>query len=421
MKRINPYKYHGSLQSCSSKSHAQRILILGALSRKDVFIKNFFETEIGQDVHHVMIACKQLGYTFKADHLGTQMIAPKSLPDSGTEFLIGESGFALRTLSTVLSFFLDNYTLRGHKTLLKRNHEGLIHSLKAIGFDVLSNDGGLPLMVSLNKEIPSSIQLNGGEGSQFISGLLMLSPFLKKDINIKVKDLTSRPYIDLTIDSIKQFNGIIISNGYSDFTIPGVQKIQAKDIALEGDWSNMAFHLVGAALSGEIVVDGLFMNSSQADKLILSVIEKFGAIIEWESKAVKVIQAKMNPFEIDLTDAPDLFPVLAVLASGAKGVSSLLGTNRLLNKESNRLQSICEMLEVFKVNFKLDGNALLIEGTGSIQGGTIKTYDDHRMAMAAICAGTISKTPITIENEKCIQKSYRNYFQQMDSILANDS
>ena len=422
MKRISPFTYHGRIQSCTSKSHAQRILILGALSKSDVFIEHLFEAELGADVQDVMNVCRKLGYTFSENKAGTQMTAPSSFTQlADTTFSIGESGFALRALSTILSAFMDTYTIEGHKTILTRDHKGLIASLKSTGFEVDSENNGLPIKISHKGNFNSTINIDGSQGSQFISGLLMLSPFLDGVTEVRVSNLTSRPYIDLTRHTIQQFNGVVKGTD-SEFIIPGNQKLTADSIALEGDWSNVSFHLVGAALNGEISVSGLNMNSFQADKIILDILEKFGAKFEFNAAdEIIVSSASKNPIQVNLTDAPDLFPVLSVLACGATGASALKGTDRLINKESNRLRSICEMLDVFGVQHQLAEGTLLIFGTGSINGGNIKTYNDHRMAMAAICAAAISSSDIIIDNRECIQKSYRNYFIHMDSILNNES
>ena len=419
MKKISPYKYHGSISSCGSKSHAQRILILALISRSTLFIKNFIIEEIGNDVQHVLKVCEQLGFTYIQEPDGIQFIAPNSLlihPESN--FNIGESGFALRTLSTVLSALTDSYVIEGEKTILNRDHKGLIESLTNIGFEVNADNNKLPLKISKSESFPSTIEIDGSEGSQFISGILMRSLISLIDIEIRIKNMTSRPYIDLTIKTIEQFNGKVNRENDSTHVIPGRQVLSTDNVTLEGDWSNMAFHIVGAALNGEIVISGLSSLSTQADKIILDVLKKFGAKIVMEkSGIIKVSSALKNPFHIDLSDAPDLFPVLAVLACGANGVSKLHGTNRLLNKESNRLQSICNMLDVFKVNYQSIAHELHINGRGRVNGGNVKTYDDHRIAMAAICAGTIADNAIIIDNEECINKSYKNYFKQMDGIF----
>ena len=419
MKKISPYKYHGSISSCGSKSHAQRILILALISRSSLFIKNFIIEEIGTDVQHVLKVCEQLGFTYIQEPDGIQFIAPNSLlvhPESN--FNIGESGFALRTLSTVLSALTDSYVIEGEKTILNRDHKGLIESIKNIGFEVSADNNKLPLKISKSESFPSIIEIDGSEGSQFISGIMMRSLTSQIDSEIRIKNMTSRPYIDLTIKTIEQFNGKVNRVNDSIYVIPGGQFLKIENVILEGDWSNMAFHMVGAALNGEIVILGLSTLTTQADKIILDVLKKFGAKVEIEkSTKIKVSSALKNPFQMDLTNAPDLFPVLAVLACGANGVSKLQGTNRLVNKESNRLHSVCNMLDVFKVNYQSIANELHINGRGRVDGGNVKTYDDHRIAMAAICAGTIADNAIIIDNEECINKSYKNYFKQMDGIF----
>ncbi len=398
-------------------------MILGALSKSELFIEHLFESEVGTDVKSVMNVFRKLGYSFNETQTGTTMKPPISfrLP-TDTTFSIGESGFALRTLSTALSVFLDAYRIEGHKTILSRNHEGLIHSLRGVGFNVESDQNALPIRVSRGQNMNSIITVDGSEGSQFISGLLMLSPFLKDSTEIRISNLTSRPYIEMTIAVLQEFNCEIISKTESIFQINGNQQIGVDKIALEGDWSSMAFHFVGAALSGEVSVSGLHFNSTQADKVVLEVLNRFGAKIEADFTGdIKVSSVSRNPFQIDLTDSPDLFPVLSVLACGAKGVSTLLGTHRLINKESNRLISICEMLDVFGVQYQIKEDALFIFGSASVNGGKVKTYNDHRIAMAAICAATIASSDIIIDNEECIQKSYRNYFVHMNEILNYES
>ena len=419
MKKISPYKYHGSISSCGSKSHAQRILILALMSRSSLFIKNFIIEKIGTDVQHVLKVCEQLGFTYQQEPDGIQFIAPNSLLiHHESNFNIGESGFALRTLSTVLSALTDSYVIEGEKTILNRDHKGLIESLKNIGFEVNADNNKLPLKISKSESFPSIIEIDGSEGSQFISGIMMRSLTSQIDTEIRIKNMTSRPYIDLTIKTIEQFNGKVNRANDSTYVIPGGQFLKIENVILEGDWSNMAFHMVGAALNGEIVISGVSTLSTQADKIILEVLKKFGAEIEIEkSTKIKVSSALKNPFQMDLTNAPDLFPVLAVLACGANGVSIIQGTHRLVNKESNRLQSICNMLDVFKVNYQSIAHELHINGRGRVNGGNVKTYDDHRIAMAAICAGTIADNAIIIDNEECINKSYKNYFKQMDGIF----
>ena len=418
--RIEPYFYQGCVESCRSKSHAQRLLILSALSRKEVFIEHLFEDRVGDDVVFMISAFRKIGYSFEQNDKGLLMKPPQQqVKHSHMEISIGESGFGLRSFVSVLSHFSKKYVLTGEKTILKRNHSGLIASIKDLGFDVESNHHELPFKITSSDIFLSDLHVDGSKSSQFLSGLLMWSIGCDKDVHIAVSDLKSIPYIDLTLDAISQFNVKVTNNGYRKFIIPGGQQLQCKRVSVEGDWSSMAFHFVGAALNGEVEISGLSLSSKQADRLILKVLREFGADIEFDEAYIKVSKNANKPFNIDLTDAPDLFPVLSILACGANGKSRLKGTNRLVNKESNRLKSICAMLDVFQVEYELSECDISIDGRGVVQGGEIETFSDHRIAMSALCAGTISNASISIDNRDCVKKSYHNYFEDMCGILKN--
>mgnify|MGYP002814604290 CR=1 FL=1 len=418
--RIEPYVYQGRFESCCSKSHAQRILILAALYRKEVFIDHLFESRVGDDVGFMISAFRKIGYSFRENDSGLLMKPPKQNNKySHIEINIGESGFGLRSFATVLSHFSKNYVLTGEKTILKRNHSGLIASIQDLRFHVESHYHELPIKITSPDTFLNDLHIDGSTGSQFLSGLLMWAIGCNKEVHIAVSNLKSIPYIDLTLDTISQFNGKVTNKGYRNFIIPGGQQLQCQRVSVEGDWSSMSFHLVGAALNGEVEIYGLSLNSKQADILILKVLREFGASVELDEAFIKVTKKEKKPFNIDLTDAPDLFPVLSILACGSNGKSRLTGTDRLDNKESNRLKSICAMLDVFQVQYELSECDIIIDGTGEVQGGQIDTFSDHRIAMSAICAGAISNSSIYIDNEDCVKKSYHNYFEDMFGILKN--
>ena len=418
--RTEPYVYRGRFESCRSKSHAQRILILGALSRKEVFIEHFVDSEMGDDVNYMLSAFQKMGYSFEMDDEGVLMKPPKRTAKyAHLEISIGESGFGLRTFASVLSHFCETYTLTGEKTILNRDHSGLIESIQDIGFKVDSVEHQLPLKITSSDAFLNNLHVDGSQSSQFLSGLLMWGVACSTEVHISATKLKSIPYIDLTLDTISQFNGKVNMKDYQGFMIPEGQHLQCERISVEGDWSSMAFHLVGAALNGEVEIFGLSLDSKQADILVLNVLREFGANIEINEDYIKVSNKESKPFSVDLTNAPDLFPVLSILACGAHGPSRLTGKDRLINKESNRLKSICAMLEVFEVNYELTEYDILINGTGRVKGGDIETFSDHRIAMSALCAATISDTSICIDNVDCVQKSYRNYFNEMYGVFKN--
>ena len=189
--------------------------------------------------------------------------------------------------------------------------------------------------------------------------------------------------------------------------------------SIEGDWSGAANHLVGAAISGEITMKGLSIISTQADKSILNALVDFGAMVEVHEHEIKVQQNEKRPFVFDATHCPDLFPPLAILACAAVGTSEIIGLHRLVNKESNRQLSIVNMLNVLGVNYRIVADSIFIEGKGKVHGGTIATYNDHRMSMAGAIAACIASSEIIIDNITCVAKSYPNFFNDLKELSVS--
>jgi 3-phosphoshikimate 1-carboxyvinyltransferase len=229
-----------------------------------------------------------------------------------------------------------------------------------------------------------------------------------------VSNLISKPYIDLTIQLMEEFGVFVTNENYKTFKIAGNQKYVGREIEIEGDWSGAANHIIGAAISGEIKLKGLKADSTQADKICLQIVQQFGAITNWDNGDL-IIKKAQNPapIEVDLTDNPDLFPILAILACAAEGSSTFTGTNRLIYKESNRLQTVEEMLQVFGVSFSTYENSIIIHGKGKIIGDIINSHNDHRIAMAATVAACISENEITVVNPSCVGKSYPKFFNDL--------
>ena len=161
---------------------------------------------------------------------------------------------------------------------------------------------------------------------------------------------------------------------------------------------------------------GLSINSTQADKCILKALEAFGAMVEVHEDKITVKQNEKRPFVFDATQCPDLFPPLAILACAAVGASEIIGLHRLANKESNRQLSIVKILNVLGVNYRIVADSIFIEGKGSVNGGTITTYNDHRMSMAGAISASIASSEIIIDNVACVSKSYPNFFNDLEEL-----
>lgn len=409
MKRIDPFVFNLKIKVNASKSHLQRALALSLLAKNKTKL-------LGCDQSRDVEACKQilrdLGCTIEGNKT-LQITPPIDKKFEQLKISVGESGLALRMFSSIAKLFTKTLIVNAEGSLLNRPVVSLVESLQKTGILVEQSTSIFPLILS-GKMSTEEIHVDGSFSSQVITGLLISTPLLPHDTTIFVDNLSSKPYIDLTLDIMRGFGIEIINKNYKRFEIKGNQEYLGGSYQIEGDWSGAANHIVGAAISGNVQLAGLQEHSKQADKIILQIIQDFGGDIEWKNGDLLVRKSLIKQaFSVDLTDNPDLFPILSILACSALGTSSFIGTKRLIHKESNRLETVIEMLSIFGVEFTLSENKIEIHGRGKVNGGKINCYNDHRIAMAATIASCISTNPIELDNPECIDKSYPSFFNDL--------
>ena len=411
-KTILPFKYQGSLVANPSKSYLQRAIVCAALAKEKT---HFLIDNPSDDVSAALRLLPALGASFQ-----NGIILPTSSANKLDELALscGESGLLLRLMSTIGLGFAKRLILHGEGTLLQRSVVSLVDQLRAIGLQVESNNGFLPIIIE-GEITNTSLSVNASDSSQFLSGLLISLSQRPFDSVVNVSALSSKPYIDLTLDVLKDFGVSVRHEDYNTFYVNGNQLMSSQKNSIEGDWSGAANHLVGAAISGEITMKGLSIISTQADKSILNALVDFGAKVEVHEHEIKVQQNEKLPFVFDATHCPDLFPPLAILACAAVGTSEIIGLHRLENKESNRQRSIVKMLNVLGVNYRIVADSIFIEGKGKVHGGTIATYNDHRISMAGAIASCISTSEIIIDNVDCVAKSYPNFFNDLNELSVS--
>jgi len=242
-----------------------------------------------------------------------------------------------------------------------------------------------------------------------------------------VKHLKSKPYIDLTLDVMKQFGLSVPENkNYEEFIFhKDFSKISPLGTGctynVEGDWSGGAFLLVAGAIAGPITVKGLDMMSAQGDKVIVQALMSANAGIAIEAKGIKVHPASMKSFEFDASDCPDLFPPLVALAAYCKGETILKGVNRLTHKESNRAKSLQEEFGKMGVRIDLKDDLMCIYGGEEIKGTKVHSHHDHRIAMACAVAALKADSETIIENAEAVNKSYPDFYWHLKKLGADVS
>lgn len=329
---------------------------------------------------------------------------------------VGESGLATRLFTPIASLCGKPITITGEGTLLHRPMNMMMEPLRRLGVDVRDGGGFLPIEVCGPMQ-GGRIEVDGSVSSQFVTGLLIALPCVSSDTTILVRGAVSRPYLDMTIDTVERFGVKILHNDYSEFFIEGGQSYLPADLGIEGDWSAAAMILVAGAIAGEVTMNNLSLLSRQADVAICDALVRAGASVINDRDSITVAHRRLSAFEFDATECPDLFPALAALAAAAEGESVIKGTSRLEHKESNRAEAICREYGKLGIEVDIDTDDIMkIRGGDIASDVEVESYHDHRIAMSLAVAALRSSGGITIRDAECVAKSYPEFFEVLDSI-----
>jgi len=408
-KTIHPSSYGGSLQAPSSKSYMQRAVAIALLADGETQIEN---ADFCKDSLAILKIASQLGAKVKISGDTVSILGNRSY--DGKTLSTGESGLGIRTFIPIASLFNQKIQLSGESSLLKRPMNMVEGPLKDLGVSIESNEGFLPISVKGPLK-GGHTKVDGSVSSQVLTGLLIALPQAENDSVLKVNKLQSIPYIDMTLEILKDFGAEIEHEKYEIFKVKGQQKYKARNYQIEGDWSGAAFHLVAAAIAGNVELKGMTITSLQADRAILSALEKSGAQIKYSEESIHISKAPLKAFSFDATHCPDLFPPLVVLAASCEGETQIKGVTRLFHKESNRALALQKEMGKIGIRIHLEGDLMTIRG-GKIKGGKVHSNNDHRIAMAAAVAALLAEEPVEIENAEAIEKSYPAFFRDFESL-----
>jgi 3-phosphoshikimate 1-carboxyvinyltransferase len=328
----------------------------------------------------------------------------------------GESGLAIRMFSPIAALYPAEITMVGSNSLKKRPMGMIEEALNQLGVKCTSTGGFLPLIIQ-GPIVGGNIEIDGSVSSQLLTGLLMALPLAAKNSEVNVKNLKSKPYIDMTIQMLRSFGITIHNSDYKVFSIPGNQKYITQDFTVEGDWSGGAFLLVAGAINGNLTVNGLRTDSMQSDKSVMAALEKAGAKIKTGENHIEISKSELKSFDFDATESPDLFPPLVALASYCDGVSNIKGVSRLIHKESDRAATLKEEFGKMNIGIEIKGDVMSVTG-GRPQGAHVESHEDHRIAMAVAVAALRATGKVYIRDSQCVVKSYPGFFDDLRSLGA---
>lgn len=420
---IRPSQLRGTIQAPASKSSMQRACAAALLNNGETIIHNPGHSN---DDKAAIDIVKKLGAQVVANEEDL-IVKSSGVNPHASEIDCGESGLSIRMFTPLVALSSKEITINGSGSLASRPMNFFGEILPQLNVKVKSQGGKLPL-VTQGPLQPRNIEVDGSLSSQFLTGLLMAySAVDAKDVSIKVNNLKSKPYIDLTLDVMKQFGMNVPENrNYEEFVFhrrAGVNPAPqaATEYTVEGDWSGGAFLLVAGAIAGPITVRGLDLTSTQADKAIVDALMDANAGIAIEAKGIRIHQSPMNGFYFDATDCPDLFPPLVALAAYCKGKTTIKGVSRLTHKESNRAITLQDEFDKMGVMIDLEDDEMIIHGTGKVKGADVHSHHDHRIAMACAVAALRASEETVIEEAQAVKKSYPDFYNDLKSLGASVS
>ncbi len=408
---LMPSSPKGEIRAIASKSAAHRLLICAAFANAPTKIRC---EQLNRDIEATADCLSSLGANIEYKDSFFTVEPIKRIPNEAT-LHCGESGSTLRFLVPIVAALgvKTEFILEGR--LPQRPLSPLRELLEENGIK-FSEQGSNPLICEGKLE-GNDFSISGSVSSQFISGLLFALTLCKNGGSLSIMDkLESAPYVSLTCDALRKFDARITKKG-SAYTVAPTRLLEKpKSFNVEGDWSNAAFPLCAAAIGGDVTVTNINLTSHQGDKRIVDLLREFGAEVEVGRQRVRVRRGELKAIDIDASQIPDLVPVLATVASVAKGTTRIYGAARLRIKESDRLVTVCNMLNALGADIKETEDGLIINGIPSLKGGTVDSANDHRITMSAAVASVACTFPVTIAGAQACQKSYPTFFEDMEKL-----
>ena len=379
---IQPTRLTGTVSAIPSKSQAHRLLICAAFAQQETYLRC---PDTNRDIEATAQCLGALGAEITRDAGGYAVTPARAVPPAAV-LPCRDSGSTLRFLLPVAGALGVDATFQMEGRLPQRPLTPLWEEMTRMGCtltrptpDTLRCRGRLR---------PGAYTLSGGVSSQFITGLLLAFPLIAGASRLEVTGkLESAPYVTMTLGALEQF-GIQAA----DFAVAGGQGyVSPGTVTVEGDWSNAAFFLAARALGSHVAVTGLAPDSPQGDRA-----------------AAALLAGLEEKLTIDAADIPDLVPILAVTAACKQG-AVFTNIARLRLKESDRVESVKDMLLALGGRAEAGENTLTVYGTG-LRGGRVEGRNDHRIAMSAAIAATVCREPVTILGAQCVEKSYPQFW-----------
>lgn len=408
---VLPATIEGRISANASKSAMQRAVAAAALANGKSIIYNPGKSN---DCIAALDVAAKLGASVK--YLQDRIeITGQGIKPIAKAINCGESGLGIRMFTPIAALSAEALTIDGEGSLRNRPVHFFEEVLPLLDVVCETNNGNPPVQIK-GPLHPRDIEMDGSLSSQFLTGLLMAYGATAEDKTISVSNLKSKPYIELTLQLMQHFGVKVRHDNFEKFYFGKKQRFRACNYTVEGDWSGAAFLLVAGAVAGQAEVDNLNIRSAQSDKAILTAIRRAGANVMEGMFTIITERNKLNAFEMDATDCPDLFPPLVALAANCIGTTRIKGVNRLAHKESDRGQTLQEEFGKMGIRIELEGDDMLVYGGTGIRQAEVFSHRDHRIAMACAVAALNADGPVKISGADAVNKSYPEFWRHWQKL-----
>ena len=413
--RIRPGSVSGAVRAPSSKSYTHRALVVGHLSRRT------FRVRCPLDSDDTRATAKSLGRlgSLVTRRPNVWLVRRSSGERMSTRVRVDcrESGTTLRFVAALAALADRPAVITGSDRLSERPIDELLSALRALGARCRHLRGdGFPIEIR-GPIHGGKVSLVASRSSQFASALLLALPTLDDDSSIRLRGtVVSEPYLEATL-AVLAHHGIRVERDGRRFRIPGRQRFSGSGFTVPGDASSASYLWAAAAVGGGTVrVRGLPAEWPQADLAVLDLLEATGATVSWHPDGATVSAGPRRPFRVDLTQAPDLYPLAGVLAATAPGVSRIVGARHVILKESDRRSETAGLVRALGSRATLSGSGLVVEGRSRPRAVHLPRLADHRIVMSAAVGALAGDGPSLVGASEAVRKSFPEFWHVLSGL-----
>ena len=430
---------NASVRVPGSKSLTNRALLIAALAEGKTTLSNALFSD---DSYYFANALKELGFDVSLDAKNKSMTVVGlggKIPASNAELFIGNAGTAARFLTAFLTLGDGEYILDGEPRMRERPIGDLVDALAQLGAEItsprsddfsrpeskelkplLQSDQQIypPLKIAASHLKGGKTQIAGNISSQYLSALLMTAPYAQNPVEVEIStELNSKPYIDMTLSIMRDFGVDVERDGYKSFYITPNTYSPIPNYPIESDASAASYFFAAPAICGGTVrVENISRESVQGDIDFLDVLTKMGCTIKETDNSIQVTgHSSLKGVDVDMRHISDTAQTLAAIAPFASTPTRIRGIASARVKETDRVSAVCTELKRLGVKVEEYEDGMKIYPCKNIQSANIKTYNDHRMAMAFSLIG-LRTDGVKIKNPTCVSKTFPNYFDVIDKL-----